>query len=100
MNRALGHFCAHTSKIGPGEPPDDGEMSEMTLPSRHRIRNSKPGCRRPSTLTIKQLMVMRLNIYRLCLLILKTIRIIHLDLQPIKKYSFLEHIINPYHTQA
>ena len=51
-------------------------------------------------LSIKQLMVMRLNIYRLCLLILKTIRIIHLDLQPIKNYSFLEHIINPYHTQA
>ena len=23
MNRALGHFCAHTGKIGPGEPPED-----------------------------------------------------------------------------
>ena len=30
MNRALGHFCAHTGLIGPGEPPEDGEMSEMT----------------------------------------------------------------------
>ena len=30
MNRALGHFCAHTDQIGPGEPPDR-EMSEMTL---------------------------------------------------------------------
>ena len=38
MNRALGHFCAHTGNIGPGEPPEDGEMSEMTLHSRHRIR--------------------------------------------------------------
>ena len=36
----LGHFCAHTGKIGPGESPEDGEM---TLPSRHRIRNSNPG---------------------------------------------------------
>ena len=33
MNRALGHFCAHTGYIGPEEPPEDGEMSEMTLPS-------------------------------------------------------------------
>ena len=28
---------------------EDGEMSEMTLPSRHRIRNSNPGGLRPST---------------------------------------------------
>ena len=32
---------------GPGEPPEDGEM---TLSSRHRIRNSSPGGLRPSTL--------------------------------------------------
>ena len=38
MNRALGHFCAHTGQIGPWEPPEDGDMSEMTLPSRHRMR--------------------------------------------------------------
>ena len=38
MNRALCHFCAHADLIGPGEPPEDGEMSEMTLPSRHRIQ--------------------------------------------------------------
>ena len=50
--------------------------------------------------SIKQLMVLRLNIYRICLLILKTTQIIHSDLQPIKNYSFLEHIINPYNTQA
>ena len=38
--RALGHVCAHIGKIGPGESPEDGEM---TLPSRRRIRNSSPG---------------------------------------------------------
>ena len=27
-------------QIGPGKPPEDGEMNKMTLPSRHRIRNS------------------------------------------------------------
>ena len=41
MNLALGHFCAHrpTGYIGLGEPPEDGDMSGMTLPCRHRIRN-------------------------------------------------------------
>ena len=39
MNRYLGHFC-------------DGEMSEMTLPSTHRIRNSNPGGLRSSTLPL------------------------------------------------
>ena len=43
------HFCAHTGWIGPGEPPED---DEMTLPSRHRIRNSNPGGLRPSTLPL------------------------------------------------
>ena len=38
MNRASGHFCAHTGTPSSGEPPDDGEMSEMTLPSKHRIQ--------------------------------------------------------------
>ena len=46
MNRALGHLCAH---IGYIEPPEDGEMIEMTLSSRQRIRNSSPGGLRPST---------------------------------------------------
>ena len=49
MNRALGHLCAQT---GQGEPPEDGEMNEMTLSSRHRIRNSSPGGLRPSTLPL------------------------------------------------
>ena len=52
MNRALGHFCAHTGHIGPREPHEDGEMSAMTLPSRHRILNLKPGVLRPSTLLL------------------------------------------------
>ena len=34
----------------PGEPSEDSAMSEMTLPSRHRIRNSNPGGLRLSTL--------------------------------------------------
>ena len=33
-----------------GEPPEDGEMSQMT--SRHRIRNSIPGGLRSSTLPL------------------------------------------------
>ena len=45
MNRApfLGHLCAHIGWTGPGEPPEDGEMHEMTLSSRHRMLNSSPG---------------------------------------------------------
>ena len=54
MDRALGHFCAHTGYTGPEEPPEDGEMNEMTLPSRHRIRNSSPGGLGPSTLPLGQ----------------------------------------------
>ena len=52
MNRALGHHCAHIGWTGPGEPPEDGEMNEMTLPFTHRIRNSCPGGLRPSTLPL------------------------------------------------
>ena len=32
-NRGLGHFCAHAGKIEPGEPPEDGEISNMIMPS-------------------------------------------------------------------
>ena len=39
-------------KRTPGEPPEDGEMSEVTLPSRHRIYNSNPGGLRPNTLPL------------------------------------------------
>ena len=35
-----------------GIPPEDGEMIEMTLSSRHRIRNLSPGGLRPSTLPL------------------------------------------------
>ena len=53
MNRALGHLCAHfIGWIGPREPPEDGEMIEMALSSRQRIRNSSPGGMRPSTLPL------------------------------------------------
>ena len=52
MNRASGHLCAHIGLTGPGKPPKDGEMIEMTLSSRHRIRNSSPGGLRPSTLPL------------------------------------------------
>ena len=52
MNGVLGHLCAHVGKTGPGEPLDGGEMNEMTLPSRLRIRNSSHGSLRPSTLPL------------------------------------------------
>ena len=52
MNRALGHLCAHIGSTGPGEPPEDGKMIEMTLSSRDRIRNSRPDGLRPSTLPL------------------------------------------------
>ena len=39
MNGVLGHLCAHIGYTGPGEPPEDGEMNEITLPSRHGMRN-------------------------------------------------------------
>ena len=52
MNRTLGHLCAHIGLTGPGEPPEDGEMIEMTLSSRHRMRNSSPGGLRRSTLPL------------------------------------------------
>ena len=33
---------AHFGYTESGEPPEDGEMNEMILPSSHRIRNSIP----------------------------------------------------------
>ena len=52
MNGALGHLCAHICLTGLGEPPEDGEVNEMTLPFRHRIRNSNPGGLMPSSLPL------------------------------------------------
>ena len=52
MNGVLGHLCAHIGSSGPGESPEDDEMNEMTLSSRHRIRNSSPGGMRSSTLPL------------------------------------------------
>ena len=52
MNGVIGHRYAHVGFTGPGEPPEEGEINEMTLPSRHRTRNSSPGGLRPSTLPL------------------------------------------------
>ena len=57
MNRAVGHLCAHIGLTGRGEPPEDGEMIEMTLSSRHRIRNSSPGGLRPQHATSRPWML-------------------------------------------
>ena len=48
MNGVLGHMCAPVGYTGPEDPHEDGEMNEITLPSRHRIQNSNPGGLRPS----------------------------------------------------
>ena len=45
MNGVLDQLCVNIGYTGPGESPEDGEMNEMTLPSRHRIPNSSPGVR-------------------------------------------------------
>ena len=50
INGVLGHFCAHIGCPGPREPPEDGEMKEMTLPFWHKILNSNSGGLKPSTL--------------------------------------------------
>ena len=39
MNGVLDHLCANIGLTEPGEPPEDDEINEMTLPSRHRTRN-------------------------------------------------------------
>ena len=52
MSGGLGHLCVHICWNEPREPPEDGVMNEVTLPSRHRIRNSSPGGLRPSTLSL------------------------------------------------
>ena len=51
MNGVLGHTCAHILYWA-REPPEDGEMSKMTLPSRYRTRNSGHDGLRPSTLPL------------------------------------------------
>ena len=52
MNGVLGYICAHIGYTGPGEPPKNGEVNEMTLPSRHMIQNSSPVGLSPSTLPL------------------------------------------------
>ena len=46
------HFCALIRLTGTGESPEDGEMNEITLPSRHWIQSSSPGGVRPSTVPL------------------------------------------------
>ena len=42
----------HMGEAGTGEPPDDGEMNEMTIPAGHRIQNSRHSDPRQSTLLL------------------------------------------------
>ena len=43
MKGVLGHLRAHVGQTWSGEPPEDGEMNEMTLSCGHKLRNSIPG---------------------------------------------------------
>ena len=52
MKGGLGHFYTHIWLNWAREPPKDGEMNKMTLPYRHRMRNSSPGGLKPSTLPL------------------------------------------------
>ena len=52
MDGVFCYVCANIGKTGPGEPPENGEMTELTLPVRHRIRNLGTGGLRPSTLPL------------------------------------------------
>ena len=52
MSGFLGHLCAHIGLTGPGAPLEDGEMYEVTLPSRHSAQNSNPDGMGPSTLRL------------------------------------------------
>ena len=46
------HLCGHIGWTVPREPPEDGGMNEMTLPSRHMIRIWNPGNMRLSILPL------------------------------------------------
>ena len=47
------NYCTSVPALtGPGKPPENGEMTQMNSPSRHRIRNSNPGGPKPSTLPL------------------------------------------------
>ena len=47
-NDVLGLLCAHIGQTGSEEHLKNGEKNEMTLSSRHRIRNSNPGSLMPT----------------------------------------------------
>ena len=50
--RSICRRDSQSTVAGPPSCADDGEMIEMTLSSRHRIRNSSPGGLRPRTLPL------------------------------------------------
>ena len=50
MNGFFSHLCSHIGYTGSDKPPVDGQMIEMTLPSRHRIRDESTDDLMPSTL--------------------------------------------------
>ena len=52
VNGVLDNLCAHIGWTGPWALPEDSEMNEMTLPSRHSTQNLSPGGLRPSTLPL------------------------------------------------
>ena len=55
MNGFLIHLCAHSYRLNCARrPPEDGEINEITLPSRHRIKNLGPGGLRTSMLLLDE----------------------------------------------
>ena len=48
----VGPWSLYCWLSGPGEPAENGEMNQMTIPSRHRIQISSPGGLLPSTLPL------------------------------------------------
>ena len=50
--RLISFKCVTYRLNWPGELPEDGEMNGVTLPSRHRIRNLRPGGLRQSALPL------------------------------------------------
>ena len=61
LNEMNGGFYTIIGETGPGQPPEDGEMNDMKLPSRQRIRNTSPGGLRPSTRSQRFSIILNLN---------------------------------------
>ena len=56
-------LCTYRLNRTTGEPPEDGEMNEITLPSRQQIRNSSSGGLRSSTLLLVTEVLHNINLY-------------------------------------